>query len=159
MVTSDIFKILGGTYAKWVGFVTSYAVACNKIPLWPRALIVVCMGACDVLRCLRPLWPRTLAQHVTNQPVTEVLAYLHVQVSPISCWVVGSILASLLKNTDTAIVGDRCTGGGGTPRPVLLTGAKKSHLGWLISFELPMGFQNFVVINKIHPLTNPTHFA
>ena len=43
-------------------------------------------------------------------------------------------------------------GGGGTPRPLLLTGAKKSHLGCLISFELPMGFHNFVVINKIHPL-------
>ena len=42
--------------------------------------------------------------------------------------------------------------GGGTPRPVLLTGEKKSHLGCLISFELHMGFQNFVVINKIHPL-------
>ena len=27
-------------------------------------------------------------------------------------------------------------GGGGTPRPALLTGAKKSHLGCLISFEL-----------------------
>ena len=43
-------------------------------------------------------------------------------------------------------------GGGGTPRPVLLTGVKKSHLGCLISFELPMGFQKFLVINKIHPL-------
>ena len=41
-------------------------------------------------------------------------------------------------------------GGGGTPRPVLLTGAKKSHLGCQISFQLPMGVQNFVVINKIH---------
>ena len=49
-------------------------------------------------------------------------------------------------------------GGGGTlillsmgaPRPVLLTGAKKSHLGCMISFEIPMGFQNFVVTNKIH---------
>ena len=30
-------------------------------------------------------------------------------------------------------------GGGGTPRPVLLTGAKNSHLGCLNSFELPMG--------------------
>ena len=48
-----------------------------------------------------------------------------------------------LGNTDTAIVGDwwTCVGG-----------AKKSHLGCLISFELNMGFQNFVVINKIHPL-------
>ena len=42
--------------------------------------------------------------------------------------------------------------GGGIPRPALLTGAKNSHLGCLISFELPMGFQNFVEINKIHPL-------
>ena len=29
-----------------------------------------------------------------------------------------------LENTDTAIVGDWWTGVGGTPRPVLLTGAK-----------------------------------
>ena len=36
--------------------------------------------------------------------------------------------------------------GGGTPRPVLLTGAKKSHPGCLISFQLPMGFQNFIKI-------------
>ena len=42
-------------------------------------------------------------------------------------------------------------GSGGTPHPVLLTGAKKSHLGCRISFEIRMGFQNFVVINKIHP--------
>ena len=43
--------------------------------------------------------------------------------------------------------------GGGTPRPVLLTCAKKalSGVGCMISFQLPMGFQNFVVINKIHP--------
>ena len=37
-------------------------------------------------------------------------------------------------------------GGGGTPRPVLLTGAK-TGLGCLISFQLPMGFQKVVVIN------------
>ena len=56
------------------------------------------------------------------------------------------------KNTDTEIVGDRWTGGGGHHAlySVLLTGEKKSDLGCLISFELPMGFQNFVVINKIH---------
>ena len=53
--------------------------------------------------------------------------------------VVGSILA-LLENPDTAIVGDWWTGVGGTPRPVLLPGAKKSHLGCLVRFELPMGF-------------------
>ena len=43
------------------------------------------------------------------------------------------------------------TGGRGTTRPVLLTGAKTFHLWCPISFQLPMGFQNFVVINKIHP--------
>ena len=48
-----------------------------------------------------------------GQPVAEVLAYLHVQVSPISCLVVGSILALLGKNTDTAIVGGRWMGVGG----------------------------------------------
>ena len=58
--------------------------------------------------------------------MAEVLAYLHVQISPINCNVVGSIQHVLGKNTDTAIVGYRWTGGGGTPRPVLLTGAKKS---------------------------------
>ena len=47
------------------------------------------------------------------QPVAEVLAYLHVQISPISCNVVGSILQVLGKKTDTAIVGYRWTGVGG----------------------------------------------
>ena len=42
--------------------------------------------------------------------VAEVLAYLHVQISPISCNVVGSILLVLGLNTDTAIVGYRWTG-------------------------------------------------
>ena len=37
-------------------------------------------------------------------------------------------------------------GGGGTPRPELLTGAKKLQLGCPISFRLPMGFQNFMKI-------------
>ena len=63
---------------------------------------------------------------VVSQPVAEVLAYLHVQISPISCNVVGSILHVLGKNTDTAIVGYRWTGMGSTPSPVLLTGANKS---------------------------------
>ena len=48
-----------------------------------------------------------------SQPVAEVLAYLHVQISPISSNVVGSILHVLGKNTDTAIVGYRWTGVGG----------------------------------------------
>ena len=43
-------------------------------------------------------------------------------------------------------------GGGGTPRPELLTGAKKFQLGCLMSFHLPMGFQNFIEMSiKIHP--------
>ena len=46
-------------------------------------------------------------------PVAEVLAYLRVQISPISCDVVGSILHVPGKNTDTAIVGYRWTGVGG----------------------------------------------
>ena len=37
--------------------------------------------------------------------------------------------------------------GGGTPRPVLLTGAKESHLGCLISFELLYG-RNFRILLK-----------
>ena len=61
-----------------------------------------------------------------TMPVAEVLAYLHVQISPISCNVVGSILHMLGKNTDRAIVGYQWMGVGGTPRPVLLTGANKS---------------------------------
>ena len=66
--------------------------------------------------------PATIAQ-----PVAKVLAYLHVQISPISCNVVGSILYVLGKNTDTAIiVGYRWTGVGENHAPVLLTGAKKS---------------------------------
>ena len=45
-----------------------------------------------------------------SQPVAEVLAYLHVQILPISCNVVGSILLVLGKNTDAAIVGYRWKG-------------------------------------------------
>ena len=51
--------------------------------------------------------------HRIHQPVAEVLAYLQVQISPISCNVVGSILLVLEKITDTAIVGYRWTGLGG----------------------------------------------
>ena len=78
------------------------------------------------------------------QPVAEVLAYLHVQISPISCWVVGSILACAWKKHWHS---NYCTrplnGGGETPRPVLLTGAKKSYLGCLITFELLYGLSEF----------------
>ena len=64
--------------------------------------------------------------NITGWPVAEVLAYLHVQISPISCNVVGSILLVLGKNTDTVNCRLPVDGGRGTPRPVLLTGAKKS---------------------------------
>ena len=49
-----------------------------------------------------------------SQSVAEMLAYLHVQILPISCNVVGSILHVLGKNTGTAIVGYRWTGVGDT---------------------------------------------
>ena len=91
------------------------------------------------VRSLRfPARPRTLLQSSLKtvgtghrglglgQPVAEVLVYLHVQISPISCNVVRSILHVLGKNTDTAIVGYRWTGVGGHRAPVLLTGVKKS---------------------------------
>ena len=53
------------------------------------------------------------SQQNLSQPMDEALAYLHMQISPISCNVVGSILHVLVKNTDTAIVGQRLTGVGG----------------------------------------------
>ena len=52
-------------------------------------------------------------------------AYLHVHISLISCNVVGSILHVLGKNTDKSNGRLSVDGGGWTPRPVLLTGAKK----------------------------------
>ena len=49
-----------------------------------------------------------------SKPVAEVQAYLHVQISPISFNVVGSILQVIGKNTDSAIiVGYRLTEVGG----------------------------------------------
>ena len=83
------------------------------------------------------------------QPVAEVLAHLHVQISPISCNVVGSILHVLGINTDTAIVGYRWTGLGDTT-PCTVNRCKKVRGAWLAS-SYCMGFQNFVVSNKIHP--------
>ena len=79
-----------------------------------------------------------------SQLVAKVPSYLHADLTNQFC-------ICLDKNTDAAIVGDQWMGVGGTPYPVLLTGAKESHLGCMISFELPMGFPNFIVINKIHP--------
>ena len=56
--------------------------------------------------------------------VAELLAYLHVQISPISCNVVGSILHVLKKNTDTAIVGYWWTVVGATT-PCTVNGCQK----------------------------------
>ena len=74
-----------------------------------------------------------------SQPVAEVLAYLHVQMSAISCNVVGSILHVLGKDTDTAIVGCRWTGGGRDTAPCTVNWCKKVR----ISFELLYGLSEF----------------
>ena len=93
-------------------------------------------------------------QDTLSQPVAEVLAYLHVQISSISCWVVGSILAcAWKKNTDTAIVGYRWTG---NTTPCTVNWCKKVRVAWLAS-SYCMGFQNFVVSNKIHPKKKKYH--
>ena len=55
-----------------------------------------------------------------------MLADLHVQISPISCNVVGSILHVLGKKHLHSNCRLQVDGGGATSRPVLLTGAKKS---------------------------------
>ena len=91
-----------------------------------------------------------------RQPVAEALAYLHVQISPISCNVVGSILHVLGKNTDTAIVGYHPTGGLGwedttQSKPCTVNWCKKVR-GASLASSYCMGFQNFVVSNKIHHL-------
>ena len=84
---------------------------------------------------------------ILAQPVAEMLGCLHVQVSSISCNVVGSILAlHAWKTVAQQLYRRLADWGGGTPRPELLTGAKKSQLGCLISFKLPMGFQNFITV-------------
>ena len=59
------------------------------------------MEICDLYSCTHDLIN-------ISQPVAVVLEYLLVQVSSISCNVVGSILAlhACLENPDTAIVGD-----------------------------------------------------
>ena len=66
----------------------------------------------------------------------------------LSCWVDPRIAWKTHQHSNCRRPVD---GGGGTPCPVLLIDAKKSHLGCMISFELSMGFQNFVVVNKIQP--------
>ena len=74
--------------------------------------------------------------------------------------IVGSILAFPWIKTLTQqlwATGGRM--GGGTPRPVLLTGAKKSHLGCLIASSYLRAFRiSFSLINKIHPLKK-THLT
>ena len=77
------------------------------------------------------------------QPVAEVLAYLHVQISAVSCNVVGPILHVLGKNTDTANEGYRWTGWGDTTH-CTVTWCKKV-LGALLASSYCKGFQNIVV--------------
>ena len=59
----------------------------------------------------------------------EALAYLHVQISPISCNVVGSILLVLGKNSETAIVGYR--------RTVVAVNTTPSAVNWCKKFRVP----------------------
>ena len=49
----------------------------------------------DILLCSETLVSDMRHVSEFDQPVAEVLAYLHVQISPISCNVVGSILLVL----------------------------------------------------------------
>ena len=69
---------------------------------------------------------------------------LVVQVSSIDCNVVGShcMLGKHWHSNCRRYVDE----GGGTPSLELLTDAKKFQLGCLISFQPPMGFQNFIQI-------------
>ena len=76
-----------------------------------------------------------------NQPVAEVLAYLLVQIAPISCNVVGSILHVLGKNTDIAIVGYRWSRLG--RHHALNCSLVQKNPGCLISFELLYGLSEF----------------
>ena len=71
----------------------------------------------------------------------------------LSCWVDPRIA---WWNTDTAIVGDWWTGVRGHHALVGHQLVQKVPLGCLISFQLPMGFQNFVVINTIRHLKKRT---
>ena len=73
--------------------------------------------------------------------MAEVLAYLHVQISPINCNVVGSILHVLGKNTDTAIVGYWWTGVEGYH--ALYCQLVQKSPGCLINFELLYGLSEF----------------
>ena len=87
--------------------------------------------------------------------MAEVLQYLLVQVSNQLQRCRFDPRIACLENTDTAIVGD---GVGGTPRPELLTGAKKFQLGCLIRYWLSKFHSD---INKIHPfiaILNSTNF-
>ena len=90
-------------------------------------------------------------QHL-GQPVAEVLAYLHVQISPISCNVVGSICMCLEKTLTQQL---QATGGQGWRETTPCTELVQKSQGCLISFELYcMGFQNFVVSNSGSKKTN-----
>ena len=98
----------------------------------------------------RKTWGKENVRETESHPLYSLSACAYLTNQFLSCWVNPRICLDI--NTDAAIVTDLWTGVGWTPRPVLFTGAKESHLGCLISFGLPMGFQNFVVINKIYPL-------
>ena len=68
-----------------------------------------------------------------------------------SYWVVESIIACAWKKHLYSYCRLPLDGGGGAPHPALLKPLQKSRLlgAWLAS-SYCMGFQNFIVINKIH---------
>ena len=72
--------------------------------------------------------------------------------APISCWDVGSILAMLGKTLTQQLYATGGRGWGDTKPCTVNWCQRKSHLVSQISFQLPTGFQNVVVINKFHPL-------
>ena len=78
------------------------------------------------------LWPVPFVPMYQSQPVAEVLAYLHVQISPISCSVVRLILLALWKNTEKQLkaTGER---GWGDTTPCTVNWCKKVWGDWLAS--------------------------
>ena len=100
---------------------------------------------------------KKISEGATNQePVAEVLAYLHVQISPISCNVVGSILHVLEKTLTQQL---QATGGRGwvwgDTTSYTANWCKQVRDAWLAS-SYCMDFKNFVASNKIHPLKKNT---
>ena len=85
-------------------------------------------------------------KYPSSQWQSICMCRLHQSVADLSVRSPHRILGN--THTGTAIIaGDWWTGEEGhTPCTAIITVAKKSQLGFLISFQLPMGFQNFIKI-------------